>query len=108
MSGSCQRTCQAATGCTSVDYTAEVVKDILLSGIHDPDMRREVLGTSGIEEKSVHDIVCIVEAKDAASNDRPATAAAATSSYKKVRWQATVPAPVNQPAKRRAPKETAV
>ena len=29
------------------------------NSIHDPDVRREVLGTSGIEEKSVHEIICI-------------------------------------------------
>ena len=81
------RSCALVQNCAGVDYTPEVIKDILLSGIHDPDVRREVLGTSGIEEKSVHEIIRIVEAKeaarDAASSIRPATAAAASSSYKK-------------------------
>ena len=81
-----ERACNVAN-CVGVNYTSKVVKDILLSGIHNPDVRREVLGTSGVEEKSVHEIIRIVEgkeaARDAASNARPATAAAATSSYKK-------------------------
>ena len=79
------RACALIQNCAGVDYTPKVHKDILLSGIYDPDMRREVLGKSGIEE--VHDIIRIVEAKeaaqDAASSIRPATAAAPTSSYKK-------------------------
>ena len=62
------RACTDVQNCTGVDYTPEVVKDILLSGIYDPDVRREVLGTSGIEEKSVHEIIQIVEAKEAAQD----------------------------------------
>ena len=62
------------------------MKDILLSGIYDLDVRREVLGTAGIEEKSIHKLIRIIEAKeaarDAAGGNRPATAAA-SSSYKK-------------------------
>ena len=79
--------CTDVQNCAGVVYTSEVIKDILLSGIFDLDVRREVLGTAGIEEKSAHELVCIVEAKeaarDAAGGNRPATAAAASSSYKK-------------------------
>ena len=75
-------------GCRGVDYTPEVIKDILLSGIYDHDVRREVLGSSSIEDKSVNDLIRFVEAKeaacDAAVGSRPAAAAAAaSSSYKK-------------------------
>ena len=77
----------AIPNCGGTDYTSEVIKNILLSGIHDHEVRREVLGTVGVEEKSVHEIIRIVEgkeaARDAASNARPAAAAATTSSYKK-------------------------
>ena len=82
-----------------------MIKDILLSGIYDLDVRREVLGTAGIEEKSVNDLIRIVEAKeaarDAAGGNRPAAAAAAaSSSYKKsARQDASVrPHPQPQPA----------
>ena len=54
----CPHAVAPARACNLIqDYTPEVVKDILLSGIHNPDVRREVLGTSGIVEKSVHDII---------------------------------------------------
>ena len=52
--------CTAVADCRGVDYTPEVIKDILLSGIYDLDVRREVLGTAGIEDKSVNDLVCMV------------------------------------------------
>ena len=95
--------CTTAPNCTGVDYTPEVIKDILLSGIYDLDVRRDVLGTTGIEEKSVNDLVRIVEAKeaarDAAGGSRPATAAAASSSYKKSAKQNANTMPQPQPAR---------
>ena len=45
--------CTAVPDCRGVDYTPEVIKDILLSGIYDLDLGREVLGTAGIEDKTV-------------------------------------------------------
>ena len=45
--------CTAVPDCRGVDYTAEVIKDILLSGIYNLDVRREVLGTARIEDKTV-------------------------------------------------------
>ena len=58
--------CATVLGCSDVDYTSEVIKDILLSGIYNLNVRREVLGTAGIENTSVNDLVRIVEAKEAA------------------------------------------
>ena len=74
--------------CRGVDYTPEVIKDILLSGIYDHDVRHEVLGSSSIEDKSVNDLIRFVEAKEAARDAAvgsrlAAAAAAASSSYKK-------------------------
>ena len=34
------RACALVQNCAGVDYTSEVIKDILLSSIHDPDVRR--------------------------------------------------------------------
>ena len=48
----------AACECgNNVDYTSHVIRDVLLSGISDPDIRREVLGTSGILKKAVNDVI---------------------------------------------------
>ena len=108
--------------CRGVDYTPEVIKDILLSGIYDHDVRREVLGNSITEDKSVNELIRFVEAKEAARNaaicGRPmATTAAASSSYKKSSMQDSnsqlqqhsVAAAVEEwPAKWRAPKKDAM
>ena len=40
-----------------VDYTPKGIKDILLSGICNQDVRREVLGDSSVEDKSVNELV---------------------------------------------------
>ena len=86
--------CMEAADCRCINYTPEVIKDILLSGIYKLDVHRKVLGTAGIEDKSVNDLVRIVEAKeaarDAAGGNRPAAEAAAASSfYKKPARQET-------------------
>ena len=75
-------------GCRGVNFTPEVIKDILLSGIYDRDVGREVLGDSAIEDKTVNELIRFAEAKeaarDAAIGGRPTAAtAAATSSYKR-------------------------
>ena len=55
----------AIVGCRG-NYTPAVIKDILLSGKYDHDIRREVLGSISIEDKSVNDLIRYVEAKEAA------------------------------------------
>ena len=95
----------AVANCMGTDYTSAIIKNILLSGIHDHNVCREVLGTVGVEEKSVHEIIRMVKgkeaARDAASNAKPAAAAATTSSYKKAPRQdanARPPQPTRQSA----------
>ena len=89
--------CTAVPDCRGVDYTSEVIKDILLSGIYDLNVRREVLSTAEIEDKTVNELVRIVKAneaaRDAAGGNRPAATAAAASSYKKSARQETTSRP---------------
>ena len=92
----------AIVGCRGVDYTTEVVKDILLSGIYDHDVRREVLGSS------INDLIHFVEAKEAACEaavgGRPASTAAAVSSlYKKSSRQDSSSWPQQQPQRNSPP-----
>ena len=47
-----------------IDYTQDVVKDIILAGMADSDIRREVLGLSDLDAKTAKDIVAIVEEKE--------------------------------------------
>ena len=47
-------------------YTEEVIKDVILAGIADVDIRREVLGIEGIQSRSVNDIIRLVRTKEVA------------------------------------------
>ncbi|MEL6802396.1 MAG: reverse transcriptase domain-containing protein, partial [Bacteroidota bacterium] len=50
----------------SVDYTQEVIKDVIIAGISDTDIRTSVLETEGIEDRSLADVISIVERKERA------------------------------------------
>ena len=67
-----------------VDYTSMVVKDILIAGIEDSEIRKDVLCISDIDSKTDKDIVKFVEEKEIARNAlQSSTSTAALSSYKK-------------------------
>ena len=51
-----------------VDFTDSIIRDVLISGIADTDIRREMLGTTGILEKSINQIISLVEGKEMARN----------------------------------------
>ena len=62
----CNRTIQA-------EYKDETVKDVLLSGIADTDIRREALSTTDIQKKSVNDVIAFVESREMARNATPSS-----------------------------------
>jgi len=51
----------------SVDYTDEMVKYVVISGISDEDIKKEVLGISDLDTKSLNDTVATIENKEMAS-----------------------------------------
>ena len=59
------------------DYTEEVIKDIILAGISDMDIRRDALSMPEILDKTTNDIVGIVESREMAWNATPLTAVSA-------------------------------
>lgn len=65
------------------DYTTESVRDVLLAGIADLDIRREALCTSGIQNKSINDVIAFVEGREMARNATPTCSMSALSSFKK-------------------------
>ena len=81
-------TCGYSTTCTCariVDFTDTIARDVLLSGIADTDIRREMLGLPGILDKPVNEIISLVESKEMARNALPSSApssAAGISSFK--------------------------
>lgn len=79
MTCGCSQTCQA-------NYTEEVIKDALLSGIADIDIRREALSSEEVKKKIENQIISVIEGKEMARNATPALGAvAAMSSYKKAK-----------------------
>jgi len=68
--------CAYSTKCACtrvVDFTDCIVNDVLIAGISDLDIRREVLGMPSILEKSVNDVISLVEGKEMARNSLPST-----------------------------------
>ena len=67
-------TCAYAMACTcgqSVDYTDQMIRDVLLNGISDSDIRHDVLGTRDILNSPVNGLISIVESKEIAHNAIP-------------------------------------
>lgn len=86
-------TCAYVTKCqctADVDFTDCLVKDVLLAGIADTDIRREVLGMPSILDQSVNDIISFVESREMARNAMPASNMA-VSSFKRERVFKTQP-----------------
>ena len=70
-------TCAYMTTCTclrKVDFIDSIIRDVLIAGIADLDIRREVLGTSVILERAVNGVIALVESKDMARNALPSSA----------------------------------
>ena len=77
-------TCEFTAECEcgkEVDYTNHSIRDVLLNGIYDPDIRREVLGTKNILKTSVNDVIALVENKEMARNALPSSNLPAVSSF---------------------------
>ena len=68
----CNYTIKCSHSCCNtrnpIDYTPRVVKDILVAGIVDDEIRRDVLAHSKLDELSDKDIVKFVEEKEIARN----------------------------------------
>ena len=84
-------TCSYTASCTcgaSVDYTDHVIRDVILNGLYDSDIRRDALGIAGILEKPVNEVIALVETKEMARNALPSSSLSAVSSFVK---QKTLP-----------------
>ena len=88
---------QGCDGTVQLDYTDDIVRMVLLNGLADAEIRREVLGMTDIDTKSLADTVTIIDSKETAaramSGESPRVAASA---YKKL----------SQPARPTVPEKT--
>ena len=70
-----------------VDYTDESIRDVLLKGIADLDIRREAWGVEGTQLPTVNDVVGFVEGREMARNALPNSMNSAISSFKRTSTQ---------------------
>lgn len=67
-------TCNYKTKCScnnTVDFTDSIIRDILIAGIEDSDIRREILGVRDILDIPINDIIALVESKEMARDALP-------------------------------------
>ena len=88
-------TCVYATKCpiptcgAAVDFTDIIVKDVIIAGLVDEEIKKKVLGLAPLDEKDVDATVPLIEAKEMACDalNRPLSHSA-VSSYKKKKFEA--------------------
>ena len=54
-----------------IQFSDIVVKHVMVNGIYDEETRKEVLGATGLDEKTLADTVAIIEAKETALRSMP-------------------------------------
>ena len=64
-----------------VFFTDEVILDLLLNGIADLDICREILSTESIQTKLITETIVFVETREAACSTNPTSAVSALSEY---------------------------
>lgn len=64
-------------------YTDEVVRDVLLNGVSDVDIRREALSTDGMQHKPINEVIAFIESKETARNANPSSGLSAISAYRR-------------------------
>ena len=65
-------------------YTTEYIRDVLLNGITDTDIRREALSVTDMPSKSINDIIAFVETRETARDANKPLGVNAFSSYRTV------------------------
>ena len=48
----------------AVDYTDQIVRDLLIAGVYDSDIRREAMGLDGITSKLINEVIHLIEKKE--------------------------------------------
>ena len=64
------RNCKLVEKCTcdrDVSFSDKMVKLVILSGISDEEIKKEVLGTENLDEKTLNETVALIETKEIAA-----------------------------------------
>lgn len=81
---------------TSDNYIDHVICDVILNGLYDTDIRREVLGIAGILKKPINEVIALVETKVMVRNALPSPSLSTVSSFQK--QKNSPPSPVSIPS----------
>ena len=65
------------------DYTDEVIKDVVLAGLNDAEVRTSILDYEKVEEKSLNEIIALVERKEKNRKAYCSTGVSTMSTFKK-------------------------
>ena len=65
------------------DFTDILVKDVLVTGLADDEVKKEILGWSELDQKSLEETVTYIEAKEMARDALQMSSVAANSTYKR-------------------------
>ena len=74
-------TCEC-TKVNRVNFTDHIMRDVLLAGIYDPDIRRELYGVDGILSQPINDVIALIEKKEMARDAHSAASSSSMSSMK--------------------------
>ena len=67
----------------STYYTEERLRDVLLDGIADNDIRREALSVTDIHTKTINNVIAFVESREIARDANPSSGVSAVSHYRR-------------------------
>ena len=76
----------------SVDYTDDMIRDVLINGIANSDIRLDILGTANILSKSINELIALVEGKEISRHAVPASDISAMSSWQSQKVKQVDPA----------------
>ena len=77
-----------------------MIRDVILNGLYDTDIRKEVLGIAEILEKPINEFIALVETKEMARNALPSPTLSAVSSFQRLKKSPPAYASVPPPADR--------
>ena len=70
-------------------YTDERIRDVLLNGIADIDIRREAFSSENIHDGPINEIIAFVETREIARNASPSIGVSSVSEYRRSRGKGT-------------------
>ena len=79
--------CAFTIDCTcglKINYTDHMIRDTLLNGIADDEIRREIFGSANMLTRAVNEIVGLVESKEMARNAVPPTEVTSVSAVQRL------------------------